>query len=158
MFLTSRFFHCIASLFQVSWSSIAFSSFKLNLFFQSRVINPALTERVMRTQWENIDNNRKEFVHEVYRIDLVQVHPVRNERRSRGTRARKVQLVPTGSCGCDCGLKAIFLSQPVTFFFDSLETIDFLLIAYILEALSVDINGYGSPCAGKLWLGIASYL
>lgn len=52
-----------------------------------------------------------------------------------------MQLVPTGSCGCDCGLKAIFLSHPVTFFFDSLETVDFLLIAYILGALSVDING-----------------
>lgn len=84
------------------------------------------------------------------------IYPVRNERRSRGTRARKVQLVPTGSCGCDCGLKAIFLSRPVTFFFDSLERIDFLLIAYILGALSVDINGYGSPRVGKLWLGIAS--
>jgi len=112
----------------------------------------------MGTQWENIDNNRKEFVHEVYGIDLIQVHPVRNERRSRGTRARKVQLVPTGSCGCDCGLKVIFLSHSVTFFFDSLETIDFFLIAYILGALSVDINDYGSPRGRKLWLGIASYL
>lgn len=77
--------------------------------------------RIMRNQWENIDNNRKESIHEVYEIDSVQEHPVRNEQRTRGTRVRKVQLVPTGSCGCDCGLKAIFLSHPVTFFPDSSE-------------------------------------
>jgi len=71
---------------------------------------------------------------------------------------RKVQLIPTGSCGCDCGLKAIFSSHPVTFFFDSLVTIDFFLIAYILGALLSDIDGYGSLRAEKLWLGPASYL
>jgi len=71
---------------------------------------------------------------------------------------RKVQLVPTGSCGCDCGLKAIFSSHPVTFFFDSLVTIDFFLIAYVLGTLSIDINDYEALRVEKLWLGTASYL